>query len=112
MDQESQSPTPPPAHAERYHGFWPVFLIGCSLAIILTWEIQVGIVTRQSAEQLRDQQLRVVDQAKHVQGELEKIVRGLVDLAKTDDAAKQIVNKFGIKINNPTVPTETPTPSP
>jgi hypothetical protein len=113
MDEESQSPpTPSPAQTERYHGFWPVFIIGCSLAMILVWEIQVGIVARQNAEQLRDQQLRVVDQAKHVQGELEKIVRGLVDLSKTDDAAKQIVNKFGIKINNPTVPTETPTPSP
>ncbi|MGH8162866.1 MAG: hypothetical protein ACREP1_00865 [Rhodanobacteraceae bacterium] len=110
MDPESQPAVPPPAPPERYHGFWPVFLIGCSLAMILVWEIQVGIVARQNAEQLRDQQLRVVDQAKHVQGELEKIVRGLVDLSKTDDAAKQIVNKFGIKINNPTVPTETPTP--
>ena len=52
----------------------------------------------------------MVDQAKKVQGELEKLVRGLVELAKTDEAAKQIVTKFGIKVNNPAVPTETPAP--
>jgi hypothetical protein len=101
---------PPPAAHERYHGFWPVCLIGCSLALILGWEIRVGAVTRQSTEQLRDQQLRVVDQAQRVQSELEKLVRGLVELSKTDDAAKKIVNRFGIKVNNPTVPTATPVP--
>jgi hypothetical protein len=78
--------------------------------MILAWEIQVGVSARANAEQLRDQQLRVVDQAKKVQGELEKLVRGLVDLAKTDDDAKRIVTKFGIKVNNPAVPTETPAP--
>lgn len=95
---------------EHYHGFWPVFLIGMSLVCILVWEIQVSVFTRRNAAQLREQQLHVVDQSKKVQGELEKIVRGLVELAKTDDAAKRIVTKFGIKVNNPAVPTETPTP--
>jgi hypothetical protein len=96
----------------HYHGFWPVFLIGMSLVLILIWEIQVGIFTRRNAEQLREQQTKVVEQSKKVQGELEKIVRGLVELAKTDDAALRIVTKFGIKVNEPAVPTETPTPAP
>ncbi|MEO6871087.1 MAG: hypothetical protein ABI233_02575 [Chthoniobacterales bacterium] len=98
---------PPRLH---YHGFWPVFLIGMSIVLLLVWEIEVGIYTRQNTEQMREQQLRVVDQAKKVEDELGKIVRGLVELSKTDDAAKRIVTKFGIKINNPTVPTETPAP--
>lgn len=106
MALEPQSPPP----AEHFHGFWPVFLIGCSLLMILAWEIQVGINTRSNTEQLREQQLRVVDQAKKVQTELEKLVRGLVELSKTDDTAKRIVTKFGIKVNNPAVPTETPAP--
>ena len=101
------SPVSPTAH---YHGFWPVFLIGMSLLLVLAWEIQVGLFTRHNSENLREQQLRVVDQAKHVEVELEKIVRGLVELSKTDDAAKGIVTKFGIKVNNPSVPTETPAP--
>jgi hypothetical protein len=99
-----------PAQHERYHGFWPVLLIGCSLALILIWEIQVGVATRRSSEQLREQQLHLVDQARRVQGELQKVVRGLVDLAKTDDDAKRIVNRFGIKVNNPTIPESTPSP--
>ncbi|HEX3818665.1 MAG TPA: hypothetical protein VHW03_10295 [Chthoniobacterales bacterium] len=99
-----------PARSGHYHGFWPVLLIGCSMVLILIWEIHLGIVTRQNAEQLRDQQLHVVDQAQRVQGELEKVVRALVDLSKTDEAAKKIVNRFGIKVNNPTVPTATPAP--
>jgi hypothetical protein len=37
-------------------------------------------------------------------------VRGLVDIAKTDENAKKLVTKFGIKLNNPTVPTVTPSP--
>ncbi|MBA3832509.1 MAG: hypothetical protein H0X34_11585 [Chthoniobacterales bacterium] len=106
-------PESSPASADpHYHGFWPVFLIGMSLVLILVWEIQVGVFTRRNAGQLREQQLRLVDQANHVRSELEKIVRGLVDLSKTDDAAQRIVTKFGIKVNNPSVPTETPVPAP
>jgi hypothetical protein len=104
MDSE-----PPRAN---YDGFWPIFFIGMSMVLLLVWEIQVGVSTRQNAEQMRTQQLRVVDQARKVEDELSKLVRGLVELAKTDDAAKGIVTKFGIKLNNPTVPTETPTPAP
>lgn len=99
------------ARESHYHGFWPVFLIGMSLVLILVWEIQVAVYTRSNTEQLREQQLRVVDQAKKVQGELEKIVRGLVELSKTDDAAKTLVQRFGIKMNNNAIlPTETPAP--
>lgn len=81
-----------------------------SLVLILVWEIQVGIAARTATGELREKQTRVVEQAKKVQGELEKLVRGLVELGKTDEAAKQIVTKFAIKLNNPTVPTATPAP--
>ena len=82
-----------------YNGFWPVLLIGASLIVILSWEIWVGVSTRKSAQQ-----------AKQVQAGLEKLVRGLVDLAKTDENAQKLVTKFGIKVNEPTVPTSTLTP--
>ena len=93
-----------------YNGFWPVLLIGVSLIAILSWEIWVGVSTRKSAQQLGEQQVKVVEQAKQVQAGLEKLVRGLVDLAKTDENAQKLVTKFGIKVNEPTVPTSTPTP--
>ena len=97
-----QSPT--------YHGFWPMFLIGLSLLLVFAWEIWVGVDTRRAAQQLPEKQVRMVDQAKHAQASLEKLVRGLVDLSKTDDAAKKLITKFGIKVNNPSVPAATPTP--
>lgn len=103
-------PTRPSQAEPHYHGFWPVLLIGVSLLFILAWEIRVGVATRQTARQLQQEQVLKVDQAKEVQARLEKLVRGLVDLAKTDDEAKKLVTKFGIKISNPTLPTSPPSP--
>lgn len=93
-----------------HHGFWPVLLIGLSILLIFAWEVRVNIFTRDSARQLQQQQVAVVDQATKVQAGLEKLVRGLVELAKTDEEAQKLVTKFGIKLNNPTVPTSTPAP--
>ena len=87
-----------------------MFLIGLSLLLIFAWEIWVGVDTRHAAQQLQERQVRMVNQAKHAQASLEKLVRGLVDLSKTDDAAKRLVMKFGIKVNNPSVPTAIPNP--
>ena len=97
-------------HSPTYHGFWPMFLIGLSLLLIFAWEIWVGVDTRRAAQQLQEKQVRMVDQAKQAQASLEKLVRGLVDLSKTDDAAKKVITKFGIKVNNPSVPAAIPIP--
>jgi hypothetical protein len=96
--------------ATHYNGFWPLLLIGASLMMVLGWELWVAVATQQNANQVLNQQTKVAAEAKQVQGNVEKLVRGLVDLAKTDDHAKAIVDKFSIKINNSTVPTATPTP--
>ena len=82
--------------------------MGTSLLLVLSWEILVGVQTRQNAQQTQQQQLRLVDQAKQVEVGLEKLVRGLVNLSKTDDDAKRLVTKFGIKINEPASPSATP----
>lgn len=84
--------------------------MGTSLLLILSWEILVGIRTRETAQQTQQQQIRLVDQAKQVQVGLEKLVRTLVDLSKTDDDAKRLVTKFGIKISEPAAPSPTPKP--
>ena len=94
----------------RYHGFWPLLLIGLSLLFLFAWEIWVGTETRQALQQLQLQQEKNVDQSKQLQANLEKLVRGLVELAKTDDEAKKLVTKYGVKISNPAVPSETPAP--
>ena len=110
MEQETHLQPAAHQHAATYHGFWPVLLMGLSLLLIFSWEIWIGVSTRQSAQQLQEQQVKTVEQAKQVQSGLEKLVRGLVDLAKTDEAAQKLVTKFGIKVNNPTVPESTPAP--
>jgi hypothetical protein len=97
-------------HAPTFHGFWPMLLLGLSLLLVFSWEIRVGIATRRGGQQLQEQQVKLVEQSTKVQAGLEKLVRGLVDLAKTDDAAEKLVTKFGIKVNNPTVPDATPAP--
>lgn len=84
--------------------------MGTSLLLILSWEILVGIRTRETAQQTQQQQIRLVDQAKQVQVGLEKLVRTLADLSKTDDDAKRLVTKFGIKISEPAAPSPTPKP--
>ena len=99
---------------ERFNGFWPILLIGVSLALVLSWEIWIGGATRRSAQQLQDQQVRLVDQSKQVQQNLEKLVRGLVDLAKVDPEAQKLIDKFGIKVTPATTaaqPTTTSSPS-
>jgi hypothetical protein len=107
MEMETQYSPPPP---RSYHGFWPVLLIGLSVLFIFAWEVRINILTRQSTQQLEQQQVTLVDQASKVQIGLEKLVRGLVELGKTDEEAQKLVTKFGIKLNNPTMPTTTPAP--
>ena len=104
MDPETQLP---PSAAPVYHAFWPLLLISVSLVLIFGWEVWVGILTRQSAQRLQEQQ---VEQATQVQARLEKLVRALVELAESDDEAKRLVAKFGIKINDPVAPTTAPSP--
>ncbi len=110
MDQEPYIQSTQHERPRNFDAFWPVFLMGLSLLLVFSWEIWVGIATRRSAQQLQEQQVRVVEQSKQVQAGLEKIVRGLVDLGKTDEAAQKLVTKFGIKVNEPQVPAATPTP--
>ncbi len=106
---ETETQISPTVHSS-YHGFWPVLLIGLSILFIFAWEVRINMLTRESVQQLQQQQVTLVEQSSKVQAGLEKLVRGLVDLAKTDEEAKKLVTKFGIKLNNPSVPTSTPAP--
>ena len=110
MNQEPHIHPTGHQYSPMHHGFWPMFLIGLSLLLIFAWEVWIGVDTRRAAQELQEKQVRMVDQAKLAQTSLEKLVRGLVDLSKTDDAAKRVITKFGIKVNNPSVPTEIPNP--
>ena len=56
---------------------------------------------REHGVQLRDQQVKLVEQSRRVQGGLQKFARDLVEVAKTDEEAKAIVTKYGISVTNP-----------
>ncbi len=107
-DEEIQSTTE--VGELRFTVFWPVLLLGVSLLLLLVWEIWVGAADRRSAQQLQDQQVRVVEQSKQAQQHLEKLVRDLVHLAKTDPEAQKLVTKFAIKVTNPSEPAPSVSP--
>src|SRR5690349_9150019 len=110
MDEEEEIDSAGEVGELKFNVFWPVLLMGVSLILVLTWEILVGATTRRGAQQLEDQQVRSVEQSKRVQQNLEKLVRGLVELAKTDEAAQKLVTKCGIKVTNPAGATPTASP--
>ena len=81
--------------------FWPVVLVTVSLISILTWQVTVANEVKDHVTQLRDQQVKLVEQSKRMQAGLQKFARDLVDLSKSDPDAKAIVDKYGISINAP-----------
>ena len=85
----------------RYTGFVPLVLIALSLISVLSWELFNGIQARQNFYRLREQQARLVEQSKKIQGSLEKLARDLINVANTDTDARSIVTKYGINITNP-----------
>ena len=110
MDEDEEIQSTTEVGELRFTVFWPVLLLGVSLLLLLVWEIWVGAANRRSALQLQDQQVRVVEQSKQAQQNLEKLVRGLVHLAKTDPEAQKLVTKFGIKVTNPSEPVPSVSP--
>ncbi len=74
--------------------FWPVLLVGLSVCAILVWQLRVANQVKEHGLQMRDQQVKMVDQSKKVQVGLQKFARDLIEVAKTDDEAKAIVTKY------------------
>jgi len=90
--------------------FWPMMLVSASILLILMWEIRVNILDRRYALETHERQTRQVEQSKKTQDGLEKLVRGLVELSKTDEEASKLVNKYQIKLKNPSPSAASPTP--
>lgn len=96
---------------EGLTAFWPVSLVALSLCAILVWQLIVANQVRQHATQLIEQQNKLVDQSRRVQAGLQKFARDLIEVAKTDEEAKNIVTKYGISMTNP-APAAAPQASP
>jgi hypothetical protein len=81
--------------------FWPFTLLALSLCAILVWQLLTANQVKEHGVQMREQQVKMVDQSRKVQAGLQKFARDLIEVAKTDDEAKSIVTKYGISVTNP-----------
>ena len=80
--------------------FWPVMLVGLSLIAVLVWQLRAATQVKEHGAQMRDQQVKLVEQSRRIQVGLQKFARDLIEVAKTDDEAKAIVTKYGIAVTN------------
>jgi hypothetical protein len=90
--------------------FWPFMLLALSLCAILVWQLIVANQVKEHGAQMREQQVKVVDQSRRVQAGLQKFARDLIEVAKTDEEARAIVTKYGISVTNP-APAAAPAPA-
>jgi uncharacterized membrane protein YdfJ with MMPL/SSD domain len=115
MNTEYTSPT-------QGKSFWPITLVSVSIIIFFISQLK-GI--SQDRENLRTNSTKMeeavslnlpkleeqVGKAKQVQDAVTKLANDLLELSKTDDSAKQIITKYGIKHQTPPGGTDAPATS-
>ena len=68
MDEQAYIPPADPEHGPTSNGFWPVFIIGLSLVLLLSWETWVGVAARQRAQTLQGHPAQVDEHAPEAHG--------------------------------------------
>jgi heme exporter protein D len=86
----------PPSH---FSPFLPVTMGLVALLLLLVWQFLQVREQKASLAQVERSREATVRDAQSVQGELERLARGLVELAKTDPQAKALVQKYGISVD-------------
>jgi len=81
--------------------FLPIALIGLSVIVILGQNFLQMREQQTALKQITDQQRPVVEQSRQVQMRFQKMMMDLLQLAQTDNDAKQIVTKYGIAVQTP-----------
>ena len=101
MNPREESPT-------LFSPFWPLCMVAVSVAILFGW--QVTVVVRQyrdlvrvevSQQAERKVQAEQIAKAAQVDGKIFALMTDLLKLSKTDADALTLVNKHGIKVNQP-----------
>jgi hypothetical protein len=85
--------------SSNYSSFLPVTLGLAALLILLVWQFLQAREQKAALFQVERSREATVRDAQSVQGELERLARGLVELAKTDPQAKALVQKYGISVD-------------
>lgn len=102
-------------NADRFGSFWPLCLLALSVAVFMGWQTALSVRQYMASTRLADQQDLLEAQAVQTESKFQAIVMDLITLAKTDEDARNIVNKYGIKYNPPptsVLPAEAVMPKP
>lgn len=94
MNDELQTPNP----------FLPIVLLALSVLFALIWQLTAIKNQRNELQNAITRLQEPAKQSQQVQGSLQKLVTELLELSKTDSQAKAIVDKYGIRQNDPTAP--------
>jgi Tfp pilus assembly protein PilO len=78
-----------------------VCLLAGAVVIYLGWQCLLVWKGRSALATQATQREQLVKQSKAVQADLERLANGLVELAKTDPAAKALVDRYGITVTPP-----------
>ena len=89
------------AGTNNAHSSWPIFLVGLSVVIFLSWQLWIGIREYQNGIQLFKQQEALALQAGVAERELRSLMMELLTLAESDADARRIVNKYNIQFTPP-----------
>lgn len=91
--------------SEISNPFLPILLLILSVAVVLIWQVN-NIAQQRSALQIGIGQLQEpTRQSQQFQGNLQRFLTDLLELAKTDPQAKAVVDKYGIRQQAPVSPT-------
>ncbi len=90
----SEDPPPP-----LFTSFWPLCLMGVSLLLFLGWQLTAAIQQNRQLLVMSEQQEAMAGRAAQTEGQLQAVMMDLLQLADTDEDAKAIVTKYGIKFN-------------
>lgn len=93
------SPDPAGPHAVPADAFIPVVLIALSLISLLVWQLSIASAQRSVLLATIARQEETVRNSRKTQANLEKFARDLAEAAKTDSAARALVQKYGIQVD-------------
>jgi hypothetical protein len=99
-----------PAAGFQMDAFIPLVLLALSFIVYLGWQVSNASTQRGQLENLITRQDPAVNQSKQLQTSLGKLAGDLLQAAQTDDTARRIAEKYGIKENGAAPSDAAPSP--
>jgi hypothetical protein len=85
-----------PSQSSGHSPFVPVLLVELALIVVLAWQFANASRQRSALRQIEQSRAGMVEQSRAVQGDLQRLASGLLDLAQTDPDARELVQRYGI----------------